>query len=53
MNAYLFSFTMGLGDEFPICYQLVHAETANHASWILSEHFNNNIYNIENCTISW
>ncbi len=51
MKAYLFSFTMGLGHEFPICYRLVYAETSLHAFCILSEHFNDNIYNIENCTI--
>lgn len=51
MKPYLFSFTHGVGDEFPITYQLVYAEDELSALRILKTHFYNKIYNIESCTI--
>ena len=51
MKPYLFSFLHGVGDEFPISYQLVYAENANEALISLQNHFYGKIYDIHNCTI--
>ena len=51
MKPYLFSFTHGIGDEFPVCYQLVYAENEGEALILLKNHFFNKIYDIERCTI--
>lgn len=48
---YLFSFTHDIENELPICYQLVYAENETEALTNLKNHFSNQIYNIENCTI--
>lgn len=51
MKPYLFSFTLGVGDEFPIAYMLVYAEDELLALEALKKHYYTKIYNIESCTI--
>lgn len=51
MKTYLFSFAHGVGDEFPICYQLVYADNEQIARVKLISYFFSKIYDIENCTI--
>lgn len=51
MKPFLFSYTHGIGDEFPICYQLVYAENEEDAIIKLKNKFFHKIYEIENCTI--
>jgi hypothetical protein len=51
MKPYLFSYTHGIGDEFPIAYQLVYSDNAENALILLKLKMYNKIYDIENCTI--
>lgn len=51
MKPYLFSFTHGIGDIFPIVYQLVYAEDEAEALEKLRAHFYHKIYDVENCTL--
>ena len=51
MKPYLFSFTLGVGDEFPIAYMLVYAENEPLALEALKKHYSTKLYNIEYCTI--
>ena len=55
-NIYLLSFNLGIGDEYPICYELVYADSFENAKDKLKEKYNTNyfcqrVYDIENCTI--
>lgn len=50
MKPYLFSFTFGVGSEFPICYHLVYSDTEENARIKLKLIMRNQIYDIENCT---
>ena len=50
VNIYLLSFSLGIGDEYPICYELIYAENYENAINKLKEK-HPKVYEIENCTI--
>jgi hypothetical protein len=50
VNIYLLSFSLGIGDEYPICYELIYAENYENAINKLKEK-HQKVYEIENCTI--
>ena len=50
VNIYLLSFSLGIGDEYPICYELIYAENYENAMNKLKEK-HQKVYEIENCTI--
>ena len=50
VNIYLLSFSLGIGNEYPICYELIYAENYENAMNKLKEK-HQKVYEIENCTI--
>ena len=50
VNIYLLSVSLGIGDEYPICYELIYAENYENAMNKLKEK-HQKVYEIENCTI--
>ncbi len=50
VNIYLLSFSLGIGNEYPICYELIYAENYENAMNKLKEK-HPKVYEIENCTI--
>jgi hypothetical protein len=49
-NIYLLSFNLGIGDEYPICYELIYADSFENAKDKLKEKYKR-VYEIDNCTI--
>jgi hypothetical protein len=50
VNIYLLSFSLGIGDEYPICYELIYAENYENAMNKLKEK-HPKVYEIDDCTI--